>query len=65
MNIQEPFKINHIDFNKIVYPKDRSNEKKKIVLIKYNDKSKLKNFVFQTPTLLNIGKAQMKKKKLF
>jgi hypothetical protein len=59
MNSQEPFKINNIDFNKIVYPKDRSNDKKKIVLIKYNDRGKLKNFVFQTPTLLNIGKAQM------
>ena len=59
MNSQEPFKFNNIDFNKIVYPKDRSNEKKKIILIKYNDKGKLKNFVFQTPTLLNIGKAQM------
>ena len=59
MNNQEPFKINNIDFNKIVYPKDRSNDKKKIILIKYNDKGKLKNFVFQTPTLLNIGKAQM------
>jgi len=59
MNSQEPFKINHIDFNKIAYPKNRSNDKKKIILIKYNDKGKLKNFVFQTPTLLNIGKAQM------
>lgn len=59
MNSQEPFKINNIDFSKIVYPKDRSNEKKKIVLMKYNDKGKLKNFVFQTPTLLNIGKIQM------
>ena len=29
---------------------------KKIVLIKYNDKGKLKNFVFQTPTLLNLAK---------
>jgi hypothetical protein len=59
MNNQEPFKINNIDFNKIVYPKDRSNNKKKIILIKYNDRGKLKNFVFQTPTLLNIGKVQM------
>jgi hypothetical protein len=59
MNSQEPFKINNIDLNKIVYPKDRSNDKKKIILIKYNDKGKLKNFVFQTPTLLNIGKVQM------
>jgi hypothetical protein len=59
MNTQEPFKINNIDFSKIVYPKDRSNDKKKIILIKYNDKGKLKNFVFQTPTLLNISKAQI------
>ena len=59
MNSQEPFKINNIDFSKIVYPKDRSNDKKKIILIKYNEKGKLKNFVFQTPTLLNINKAQM------
>ena len=59
MNNQEPFKVNNIDFSKIVYPKDRSNDKKKIILIKYNEKGKLKNFVFQTPTLLNIGKAQI------
>jgi hypothetical protein len=59
MNSQEPFKISNVDFSKIVYPKDRINDKKKIILIKYNEKGKLKNFVFQTPTLLNIGKAQM------
>jgi hypothetical protein len=59
MNSQEPFKITNVDFSKIVYPKDRINDKKKIILIKYNEKGKLKNFVFQTPTLLNIGKAQM------
>ncbi len=61
MNCQEPFKISNIDFNKIVYPKTRSNDNKKIVLIKYNEKGKLKNFVFQTPTLLNINKAQILK----
>ncbi len=61
MNSQEPFKISNIDFNKIVYPKTRSNDNKKIVLIKYNEKGKLKNFVFQTPTLLNINKAQILK----
>ncbi len=59
MNIQEPFKISNIDLNKIVYPKNRSNDNKKIILMKYNEKGKLKNFVFQTPTLLNINKAQM------
>ena len=55
MNYQEPLKISSIDFTKIVYPKFRSNQNKKIVLIKYNDKNKLKNFVFQTPTLLNLS----------
>jgi hypothetical protein len=55
MNSQEPLKTSCVDFTKIVYPKFRSNQNKKIVLIKYNDKNKLKNFVFQTPTLLNIS----------
>jgi hypothetical protein len=59
MNSQEPFKISNIEFNKIVYPKNKSNDKKKIIYMKYNDKGKLKNFVFQTPTLLNINKSQM------
>jgi len=56
MNYQEPLNTSHIDFSKIVYPKTRANQNKKIVLIKYNDKGKLKNFVFQTPTLLNLAK---------
>ena len=58
MNYQEPLNINNIDLNKIVYPKSRSNNNKKIILLKYNDRGKLKNFVFQTPTLLNLFKAQ-------
>jgi hypothetical protein len=57
MNYQEPLNLNNIDFNKIIYPKSRSSQNKKIILIKYNDKGKLKNFVFQTPTLLNLYKA--------
>lgn len=56
MNYQEPLKINNIDFTKLVYPKIKSSETKKFILIKYNDKSKFKNFVFQTPTLLNLSK---------
>ena len=56
MNYQEPLHTSHIDFSKIVYPKTRANHNKKIVLVKYNDKGKLKNFVFQTPTLLNLSK---------
>jgi hypothetical protein len=53
MNYQEPLRINNIDLNQIVYPKIKSNQNKKIILLKYNDRNKLKNFVFQTPTLLN------------
>jgi hypothetical protein len=55
----EPLKINTIDLSKIVYPKQKSNVNKKIILIKLNEKNKLKNFVFQTPTLLNLEKAQL------
>lgn len=57
MNYQEPYNVNNIDFNKIVYPTSRSNQNKKIILIKYNDCNKLRNFVFQTPTLVNLYKA--------
>jgi hypothetical protein len=57
MNYQEPFNISNIDLNKIVYPKARTSQNKKIILLKYNDNGKLKNFVFQTPTLLNLFKA--------
>lgn len=59
MNIQEPFKTSSVDFNKIVYPKTKNGESKKLVLIKYNEKSKMKNFVFQTPTLLNLFKPEL------
>lgn len=58
MNYQEPLRTSNVDFSKIVYPKFRSNQNKKIVLVKYNEKNKLKNFVFQTPTLLNLTKPQ-------
>ena len=53
MNSQEPFKISGIDFNKIVFPKIKVNQNKKIILLKYNDNGRLKNFVIQTPTVLN------------
>ncbi len=59
MNYQEPLRTGNIDFNKIVYPKTKNGGNKKLVVIKYNDKSKLKNFVFQTPTLLNLFKPEL------
>lgn len=60
MNIQEPLKINQIDLNKIVYPKIKNTPNKKIILIKYNENKKLKNFVFQTPTLQHLFKPVMR-----
>lgn len=56
MNLQEPLKFDSINLSKIVYPKERVNMNKKIILIKINEKNKFKNFVFQTPSLLNISK---------
>lgn len=61
MNYQEPLKISSIDLSKIVYPKCKTNDNKKIMLIKYNEKGRLKNFVFQTPTLLKIDTVQTTK----
>ena len=57
MSYQEPLNINNIDFNNIIYPKYKTSQNKKIILLKYNDR-KIKNFVFQTPTLFNILKAR-------
>ncbi len=56
MNTHRPYKINEITFNNdsIVYPKIKTDKSKKIILIKYNKNNKLQNFVFQTPTLLNL-----------
>jgi hypothetical protein len=59
MNYQEPLRTSNVDLNKIVYPKTKNGGTKKLILIKYNDKSKLKNFVFQTPTLLNLFKPEL------
>jgi len=52
MNLQEPFKIYEVDFNKIVYNRVKTNDTKKIIFIKYKDTS-FKPFVIQIPSLLN------------
>ena len=56
----EPIKINNINFNNINYTKIyNNNNNKKIILIKYNDNNNIKNFVFQSPTLLNLYKPKI------
>ena len=39
MNYQEPLRTSQVDLDKIVYPKSRSNQNKKIILVKYNEKN--------------------------
>jgi len=58
MSYQEPFKISAIDLNKMVYPKNRQTQNKKIILVKLLEKNKQKNFVFQTPSIMNIDKPE-------
>ena len=42
--------------NKIKYTSVKSNSKKTVVYLKYLDNNKLKNLVFQSPSLFNINK---------
>ena len=56
MNLQDPYRIHQIDFNNIIYQKVKVTESKKIIFLKYNDKgNKIKPFVIQCPSLLNIN----------
>ena len=50
MNLLYPYSIDEIDFNNIIFTQINNN---KLILIKYNDNYKIKNFVFQIPTLVN------------
>jgi len=54
MSIQKPFRISKINTDNIVYTKIKKNKKKTIIYIKYQDNNKLKNFVFQTPSILSM-----------
>ena len=59
MNSQEPYRLSNICLENIVYTNVKQTDKKKIILIKYQDKTKLRNLVFQTPTLLNINEPKL------
>ena len=56
MNTKIPYKFEDIDLNKIKYTSVKSNSKKTVVYLKYLDNNKLKNLVFQSPSLFNINK---------
>jgi hypothetical protein len=59
MNSQEPYRLSNINLSNIVYTNIKQTDKKKVILIKYQDKHKLRNLVFQTPTLLNINEPKL------
>lgn len=60
MNEKEPLKISNINLDNIIYTSIKENRRKKIVYIKYkNKKNNVSNFVFQTPTLLNVNRAKL------
>ena len=51
MQSKDPYKLNEINFDNIVYGKIKENSKK-VIYIKYQHKNLLNNLVFQLPTLL-------------
>ena len=57
----EPLKISKIDMENIIYTKVKynSSRNKKIIYLKYNDRDQIKNFVFQTPSLMNINSPKL------
>lgn len=60
MSAKVPYRISEIDMNNICYTDVKSNSKKTIVYLKYMDNHKLKNIVFQTPTMLSNNLVQCK-----
>ena len=55
MEKTDPYRINNINLDNLVYSKFKKRENKKVIYVKYQHRSKMNNFVFQLPTLLNIG----------
>lgn len=56
----EPFKFSNINFDRIVFSKPKQNGNKKVILVKYSENNKLKNLVFQTPTIYNLIPPEIK-----
>ena len=55
MTSKVPFKISEINIDNICYTDIKTHNNKTIIYLKYMDTNKLRNIVFQTPTLLNIN----------
>ena len=55
MEKTDPYRINNINLDNLVYSKFKKRENKKVIYVKYQDRNRMNNLVFQLPTLLNIG----------
>jgi hypothetical protein len=55
MEKTDPYIITNINFNNLVYSKCKERKNKKVIYVKYQDRDKMNNFVFQLPTILNVG----------
>ena len=55
MNSKSPYRIEDINLSKIRYINKKVTNNKTIIYVKYEDKNKLNNFVFQTPSLRNVN----------
>jgi hypothetical protein len=55
MNSKSPYRIEDINLSKIRYINKKVTNSKTIIYVKYEDKNKLNNFVFQTPSLRNVN----------
>jgi len=53
MNFKTPFRLDEIKFENIRYTEIKNMSDKTIIYIKYENKGKLCNFVFQSPSLIN------------
>ena len=55
MSFKKPFRIDEIDLEKIRFTDIKTNSKKTIIYIKYDNGNNLSNLVFQSPSLYNIN----------
>lgn len=55
MSFKKPFRIDEIDINKIKFTNVKTNSKKTIIYMKYDNGTDLSNLVFQSPSLFNIN----------
>ncbi len=60
MSSKTPYRYNEIDIDNICYTDIKYNNKKTVIYIKYDDNTKFKNLVFQTPSMISINNIQNK-----